>query len=215
MTNLLIDCSSSRIEFGYSKDSKILFSHILENEFNADALTYFIKRAFVSEEVDIRDLDCVTLSNGPGSFTGLRIGSAIAKGICYGTGCRLIEIPTLDMIANKFDRKGIITSLIFSNSRTLEFYYCNYRRDSDKLEKISEYQTGLLEKIMKPDSFFVINEKTEGIIPVSLMKSITDVSGYPNIGSLNTLAKEYIDGGRFSDYKTSEPFYMKEFIPKN
>lgn len=215
MTNLLIDTSSAKVEFGYSEDSQLLFNETLGNGHNADTLTYFIKKAFDERNYDLKKLDYVTLSNGPGSFTGLRIGSAIAKGICFTSGSRLIEIPSLDVIANKLKRDGKITSLIFSNSNTLEFYYCSYKYEKTKLVRISDYGTGKLDEIFSINTHFAINGKPEGIVSDTIFGSFTDVSNMSGIKSLNELARDFIAESRFSDYVLSEPFYMKEFIPKN
>ena len=60
--------------------------------------------AFVDEALSFIDshglkLDAVAVSCGPGSYTGLRIGTSMAKGICYGRDVKLIAIPTLELLA--------------------------------------------------------------------------------------------------------------------
>ena len=45
------------------------------------------------------DTDCLLYTSGPGSYTGLRIGVSMAKGICYGRGVKLIAVPTLELMA--------------------------------------------------------------------------------------------------------------------
>ncbi len=217
MLILLIETSSKKIEFGCSDGNKILFKEELEHGNNADTLTYFIKKSFDRNKINFTEVKYVSLSNGPGSFTGLRIGSAIAKGICFSfesTDCKLIEIPTLDIAANKYKCVKKLVSLIYSNSRTSEFYYCVYKYKSGKLERISDYKIDLLENILKEDADFIINESNENI-PEDFRNKLIDVSSSSNIFSMIELTKNYIDENKFSDYKISEPFYMKEFILKN
>ncbi|MCX6165194.1 MAG: tRNA (adenosine(37)-N6)-threonylcarbamoyltransferase complex dimerization subunit type 1 TsaB [Ignavibacteriae bacterium] len=118
MNILLLESSSKNIEFAFSKSGKIVILKKLDSESNADSLIYIIKQEFESANLDFACLDVVSISNGPGSFTGLRISSAIAKGICFGIGCKLVEIPTLDIIAGKYNGQPtakIITALVFSN----------------------------------------------------------------------------------------------------
>lgn len=209
MGMLLIDSSSKKTEFGFSKDNKIVLEKTLPDESNADTLTFYIKESLDKMNISFSEIKFVCISNGPGSFTGLRIGSAIAKGICFATGCRLIELPSLDVIANKAKTEKNVTALIFSNMRTLEFYYCKYVFDN-KMKRITEYSTAGLEHILTdPDSEFVINE-TVDLLP----EKVKDVAGFSTIRSMNELAIEYIRENRFSDYMTSEPFYMKDFLPK-
>ncbi|MEO6695534.1 MAG: tRNA (adenosine(37)-N6)-threonylcarbamoyltransferase complex dimerization subunit type 1 TsaB, partial [Ignavibacteria bacterium] len=155
---LLIESSSEKIEFGYAVEQEIIINEKLDINCNADTLTYFLKRSFENNNIKFGEIEFVSLSNGPGSFTGLRIGSAIAKGICFTTGSKLIEISTLDIIAGKYKSKKNIISLVTSNSRLSEFYYCEYSVNDDKVKRISEYKIDCAEKIFKQDFIYLINE---------------------------------------------------------
>ncbi|MDQ3020678.1 MAG: tRNA (adenosine(37)-N6)-threonylcarbamoyltransferase complex dimerization subunit type 1 TsaB [Bacteroidota bacterium] len=210
---LLIETSSKKIEFGYAIQDKVIFKEQVDSNHNADTLVYFIKKSFAKNKIDFSEIEFVSLSNGPGSFTGLRIGSAIAKGICFASGNKLIEIPTLDIIANKYKSDKRVISLIFSNTRALEFYYCEYEFDSGKLKRISDYKIDLIENIININAEFVINENIKENIPEQFMNKLIDVSADTYIYSMLELTKNYITESKFSDYKLSEPFYMKEFIP--
>jgi len=211
---LLIESSTKKIEFGYAVDSEIILNEELNLNQNADTLTYFIKKSFGKNNIKFDDIEIVSLSNGPGSFTGLRIGSAIAKGICFAIGSKLIEVPTLDIIANKYKTEGKIISLVFSNQRTLEFYYCEYVFESGKLKRLSDYKIELLENILNSDSLYLINEGLNENFPLEFKHKLRDVSEFSNIPSQLELTKDMIIKNEFSNYKTSKPFYMKEFIPK-
>ena len=206
MNLLTIDSSSSKIEFAVFNDSKEIFRHILADNENADVLIYSITEHCKENNFPLKDLDYVSISNGPGSFTGLRISSAIAKGICFASSAKLIEVNSLDVLANKIETDKTITSLIFSNSRTNEFYFSRYTKESG-LNRISDYSISLLPSILNEDDFFVSNEK----IPGYEEKIMAFESS--SIISLYQLTLNYISQNKFSDYNTSEPFYMKEFIP--
>jgi tRNA threonylcarbamoyladenosine biosynthesis protein TsaB len=190
----------------------------LDKEENADTLVYFIKKEFDIRKIDINRVDFVSLSNGPGSFTGLRIGSAIAKGICYVNGSKLIEIPTLDIIANKYrilnhihDSDKIITSLVFSNMRTNEFYLADYYITEGKLKRTSEYLIKSAKELNPENRIFIIND----VIPDDVKHNfeIISLKEKSNIPSLFDLTNIMIQQEKFSDFMTSEPFYLKEFIP--
>ena len=149
MNILLIDSSSGIIEFSYFSEGKFIINEVLPTGKNADMLICFIKKAFNKIGIELEDIRYVSLSNGPGSFTGLRIGSAIAKGICFCTLCKLIEINTLDIIANKYNGGKKIISMIFSKMRSHEFYFCEYEKIDGKLIKVSEYQSDKIRKYFK------------------------------------------------------------------
>jgi tRNA threonylcarbamoyladenosine biosynthesis protein TsaB len=212
MNILLIESSSKKIEFGYAVNDEIVVLKELDSENNADSLIYMIKEIFDEKHIDFKDIDVVSLSNGPGSFTGLRIGSAIAKGICFALKCKLLEISTLDIIANKCkDLKDgeVFTSLVFSNSKSMEFYSADYIYENKELKRVSEYSTGILD--ISGNKKYIINEKNEFDFPAG--SDIINVSGFSNIRSQYELSLKYIGEDKFADYRLSEPFYMKTFVP--
>ena len=211
---LLIESSSRKIEFGYAVDSEIVLNEELDVSHNADTLTYFIKKSFQKKNIKFDDIEIISLSNGPGSFTGLRIGSAISKGICFALGSKLIEVSTLDIIANKLKTEVKIVSLVFSNPRTLEFYFCEYTFELGKLKKLSDYKIGLLENILSDNSIHVINESLNENFPEEFKHKLKDVSQYSNVPSQFELTTDMTLKNEFSNYTTSKPFYLKEFIPK-
>lgn len=213
---LLIDSSAKKIEFGFLKNNELILNETLDSKDNADTLSFHIKTAFEKTDISFDEIEVVSLSNGPGSFTGLRISSAIAKGICFAKGSKLVEISTLDIIANKFKNSGKVTSLIFSNSRTNEFYFCEYEIEPGSIKRISEYGIDFIENIVSDsDTNYLINESLGENIPEKFREILTDVSEISGIKSQAELAEKAISSGKFTDFKTSQPFYMKDFIPNN
>jgi len=207
---LLIDTSSKKIEFAYNQKGDFIILKTLEEEKNADDLVYEIKKEFDGHEFSFQEIDYVGLANGPGSFTGLRIGSAIAKGICVGSSAKLIEVSSLDLIALKYEDKAgltdeFVTPMIFSNSRTGEFYFAEYKG----VERVSEYKVAVLDEIINTNSNFIINEKTDYSFPEGL--KVINLSDISNLQSLFGLTMKHIEEGKISDYGRSEPFYMKRF----
>jgi tRNA threonylcarbamoyladenosine biosynthesis protein TsaB len=207
---LLIDSSSKNVEFGYFNGEK-LYEKKLNRESTADSLIYEIKEDFTRNGFKFSEIEYVSLSNGPGSFTGLRIGSAIAKGICFGLGARLVEVITLDIIANKVSSDKVIVPLIFSNMKSEEFYYNGYVKTDNVLKHISGYKIGRLESIDTEGKVFVINEPEQKDL-LNERESI-DVSGLSSMQSQLELTLQRIEKNLFSDITVSEPFYIKSFEP--
>ncbi|HLT24589.1 MAG TPA: tRNA (adenosine(37)-N6)-threonylcarbamoyltransferase complex dimerization subunit type 1 TsaB [Ignavibacteria bacterium] len=210
MNTLLLDSSSNTAAYAYVINGSIIFEKKLEGSRNADALMFEMKNDFQSRGIDLKEIDVVSLSNGPGSFTGLRIGSAIAKGICYAADAKLIEIPTLDIIANKHGEIPEFASVIHSGMRTGEIYYAVYKKDT-VLFRISDYSIGTMDTIMQYKEI-VINENVdfgENFKDVS----VVNVSNKSGMRSQLELTQEKINENRFSDIWTAGPFYMQEFKP--
>lgn len=84
-------------------------------------------------------IDYIACACGPGSFTGLRIGAATAKGIALGLGKKIIPVPSLDGIAyNIFDEESFIVPIL--DARRNQVYGCVYSFDSKKgYEKVTDY----------------------------------------------------------------------------
>jgi len=211
---LLIDCSSKKIEFGFrSENSETILTEVNRTG-NTDNLLYSLKNFFTENNISLQPSDVIGLSNGPGSFTGLRVSSSIVKGICFASGCRLAETVTLDVIANKINSNKKIIPLIFSNSKNSEYYYSEYVKKNNSTQRISDYRTDFLEDILNiRNSDFAINEKKEFEIPKKYTQSIKDVSDISNLNSLLELTLNKISENDFSDFTLSKPFYMKDFIP--
>ncbi len=218
MKILLIETSSKAIEFGYAEGSKLIIDQRLDESENADTLVYYIKKEFDEKNIDVGEIEIVSLSNGPGSFTGLRIGAAITKGICIVNNSKLIEVPTLDIIANKYkltnsiiNSEKIITSLVFSHLKTNEFYLADFEIMDGELKRISDYKIETLENMEKTNRMFLVND----IYPDSLKDIIEIISirDGSNIPAQLEIALQMAQQNKFSDYTTSEPFYLKEFVP--
>ena len=210
MNILLIDTSSKKIEFAYNKKSDFCILKTLDENKNADDLVYEIKTEFDEQGCCFQDIDFVGLANGPGSFTGLRIGSAISKAICFATGAELIEVNSLDLITEKYylnnNGKDKVIPLIFSGMKSGEFYYAVFENG----KRVSDYQTSVLEEIMKNEGLFLLNDKVRFDFPESLR--IVNTSDSTNLKALYNVTVRLINNGHISDYRTSEPFYMKQFL---
>lgn len=212
---LLIDTSSRKIEFAFCTGDKIDIAKNLYSEYNADLLTYEIRRTAKSYALKLNDLKYIGFSKGPGSFTGLKIGSAIVKGLCFGLNLKLVEVISLDVIANKAkfvqNSSKVITSLIASNSKDADFYTADYKQQDNHIERISDYRVMRITDLDPSGRLFVLNEEVNINLPQDFF--VLNVFSESNIDSLIELTQQKITRGEFSDFRISEPFYMKQFAP--
>ncbi|MEK6605049.1 MAG: tRNA (adenosine(37)-N6)-threonylcarbamoyltransferase complex dimerization subunit type 1 TsaB [Nitrospirota bacterium] len=86
--------------------------------------------------VAARDLDVVAVSVGPGSFTGLRVGLATAKGLALGAGARLVGVPTLEALAAGYASADATICALLDAYRG-EVYMALFRRNGNALERLS------------------------------------------------------------------------------
>lgn len=110
MISLLIDTSSINLLVAIVKDGDILsFSKIEELRSISTELLVEIKTSLEKNHLAITDIDTIFIVNGPGSFTGLRVGVAVAKTIAYTLHKKIIPISSLELMATtSFEKEYIV-----------------------------------------------------------------------------------------------------------
>ena len=97
---LNIETSTSVCSVALCEDGEIISQRENnEGKSHASLLTVFIDEILKEASVNIKKIDAIAVSKGPGSYTGLRIGVSVAKGLCYGVDLKLISINTLQSMA--------------------------------------------------------------------------------------------------------------------
>ena len=168
------------------------------------------------------DLDAVALSSGPGSYTGLRVGSSTAKGLCFGAGVPLIEVCTLDILVAEALAAGLpegckwIIPMI--DARRMEVYTAVYdpegKRVSDICAKIID-STSFSEQLADGPCVLVGDGagKCRGVLGAACDGAgITFMECCPRADAMAGAAEEAFRAGRFADIAYFEPFYLKEFV---
>lgn len=171
--------------------------------------------------------DAIAVSIGPGSYTGLRIGMSLAKGLCMGMELPLIGVPTLQVLAvkamfSRFDLEGDELLIPMLDARRMEVYTATY---DFRLEEVQTVRP----LILKPDSFselaasgqrliFVGNgaRKAQGFLDVP-ENALFLSEIYPDAKGMMALSDRAYRNGDFLDVAYSVPFYLKEFqatVPK-
>ncbi len=213
MNILVLDTSNYNPEFAYYENDRIIVQKKMYSENNADSLIYSIIGSLRNAGRRFSDIGVIGLANGPGSFTGLRVGSASAKGICTAVNCRFIELNSLDLTAEKyrliFNVESEALALIPMNSKSKEFYFAVYEIKKDDIIRTGGYGISTFEQLDKKGKVLLINDKTE----ISECEGVTDLSEFESADALYSLTKRKISGNEYGDFRTSEPFYMKEFVP--
>ncbi len=219
MTYILnIETATPICSVSLAKDGKVL--DCIENhegQTHAELLTVFIEQILERNQLHARDLSAVAVSSGPGSYTGLRIGVSVAKGICYGRNIPLITVPTLQAMAwgvahkNK-DGETLLCPMI--DARRMEVYMCVFNAD---LKEIKETQPLVVEKGAFQDLlaqyrilFFGTGaQKCQAVIESPNAIFLDDLSiSAKNMGQLSYDKFKAYDIENVAYY---EPFYLKEY----
>ncbi len=125
MNILAIECTHAALSAAVKKDDIITELKSADWRKAAEALVPLIEEVMAKSGLEKRDLDYIAISSGPGSFTSLRIGMSVAKGIAYGLGIPLIAVPTMPAMAASFQAgQGKVMAVI--QARKGEYYFAVY-----------------------------------------------------------------------------------------
>jgi tRNA threonylcarbamoyladenosine biosynthesis protein TsaB len=169
-------------------------------------------------EVDKKDLSGIVLSAGPGSFTGLRIGYSLGKGLAHALKIPLVEIPTLDIWAYQ-NGKTALPVFSFVDAHRDELFYAIYHWTDQAIDRKTEYGLCAFEDISK-----VIQSKTV-ITGAKLIEYqdrfisflgedavfSTPLPGFPEGWALLSLGFKKYTEEKFSPPESCEPLYLRAF----
>ncbi len=128
-TLLHIETSTRTCSVCIAQDGTLLSIEEVTGEYDhARILTTLIDKVIADAGISYNQLDAIAVSEGPGSYTGLRIGTATAKGLCYALQIPLIGIPTLQILASYLVKNygGYSKYAVLMPSRKDEVYYAVY-----------------------------------------------------------------------------------------
>ena len=194
-----------------------------ESKSHASVLTVFIEEILKEKGIRARDLKAVAVSKGPGSYTGLRIGVSVAKGIAYGASIPLIGVETtLSMFwgisgsqsSGAVEDKNVLFCPML-DARRMEVYYAIYNCYGIKIKDISA-------EIINENSFINIPESNKIIFFGDGAQKCKEVINRKNAFfadeyriSASSMFKPVIQAFNnhiFEDIAYFEPLYLKDFI---
>lgn len=213
---LSIETSGKVCSVALLSDNELLASYSLyygnkHDKFCAE----FVRRILSDNDLDLSDLSAIAISIGPGSFTGLRIGSAVAKGLSFDDVPPLIAVPTLPALANHFSKylskmqvTQDIIAIVPSHSDIVYF-----QKFTNSGEPLSEPSLSSLEDL-----------RSEILLHNFVVVSSTDLSSFFSdvLYFEETLDAEIIGKYAFTLYSENKftlssdltPMYVQDFVPK-
>ena len=211
---LHIDTAVDTASVCLAKDGEEL--SITSNEKQKDHAAWLhlaIKEIFGKNNLELKVVDALAVTGGPGSYTGLRIGMATAKGICYALNKPLITLNTLLVIANaaKKDKADLLCSMI--DARRMEVFTAIYSKALQTIKEpaaIELNEKSFDEELLSNSICFFGN----GSIKFqSIKKNERAIFSTINAdaSSMIALSEEKYKQQDFADLAYAEPLYLKEF----
>ena len=193
----LIDCIEENTkDYSHSKSLHVFIDSILKNS-----------------KISPKNLSAISVSKGPGSYTGLRIGVASAKGLCFALDIPLISIETLKILSQNVLNKGTVISCL--DAKRMEVYSAvfdinnNMIRDT-KAEIISENS---FQKYLNKNQVYFIGNANEKLKTIITNKNAKFIDNYfPSARQMGVLSFNKFKNNKFEDLNNFEPFYLKNFV---
>ena len=219
---LFIETSTDVCSVAVSRDGAIIFNkEDHTGPHHNERLGSFVDEALSYTDNHALPLDYVAVSCGPGSYTGLRIGVSMAKGICYGRNLKLIAVPTLDLLCVPVLLRELVTddaALLcpMLDARRMEVYAQVFDRALQEKRPIHSDVVDAdtyTEFLSHPMYFF-------GNGAAKCMKAINHPNAHliegiePLAKNMLPLAEKRIAQGKFEDVAYFVPFYLKDFVAK-
>ncbi|MCG6190216.1 tRNA (adenosine(37)-N6)-threonylcarbamoyltransferase complex dimerization subunit type 1 TsaB [Maribellus maritimus] len=229
---LNIETSTEVCSVALGENGELLFEKESREGLNhSELLTVFIEELFTENNFNMRDIDAVAVSKGPGSYTGLRIGVSVAKGLCYALDKPLISVGSLDSMGiftaqniesffeGNNDEDLLLCPMI--DARRMEVFTALYKSSGQTVQTVSA-------QIIDENSFSEELKENKILFFGNGAQKCREHLSHPNAlfnGPLKTsarfmlfLAEKKYNKKEFEDVAYFEPFYLKNFvatIPKN
>lgn len=216
---LHIESSSTVCSVAISNDDKLIAIKELNNGYtHAENLHVYIEQLLKEVSLQAKDLSAISVSSGPGSYTGLRIGFSAAKGLAYALQIPIITVDTLKALSaiaiNKANKEAFYCPLL--DARRMEVYTALY--DNNLNETLS-----VRALVLNEESIQVFNQNKniyffgDGMSKAkNLLQTLPNIYFIENItasaSSMIGLAFQKYKVQDFADIAYVEPNYLKEFF---
>ena len=185
---------------------------------HSNLLTLVIESIMKHAGLKLGELDAVAVSKGPGSYTGLRIGVSIAKGVCYALDKPLLSVNTLKAMAHEVNQFNVQGSLLcpMIDARRMEVYTALYDGGLKEIQATSAkiLDEGSFSEPLRDTSMLFFGNGSDKFSDLmkdnANAKFIKGIS--PSASSVGTLANDKFLKNEFEDLAYFEPFYLKEFL---
>lgn len=220
---LSIETSTNICSVAMSYDGECIFNQENHQGPNHnEILGTFIDEALTFIDTRNITLDAVAVSSGPGSYTGLRIGTSMAKGICYGRDAKLIAVPTLELLAVPVllgemvaEDDALLVPML--DARRMEVY-------AQVLDRALKEVRGIQADVVTADTYRAFLDAHEVYFFGNGAAKCMDTIAHPHahlIENITPLAKNMfplaekrLAEGRVEDVAYFVPFYLKDFVAK-
>lgn len=216
---LNIETSTNICSAALTEGSQVIASCLTADGNHAHDLPLFVQSLLQTAKDNNKTINAVAVSQGPGSYTGLRIGVATAKGICFGLGVPLLAVDTLQLLSASLlaqhtclQDSALLCPML--DARRMEVYTALY---TTRLQAVTAVEA----KIINSESFLDILSEKQLVFFGNGASKCKDIITHdnalfidnivPDAKYMGLLAEQKLQAGDFADIAYFAPFYLKEF----
>ncbi len=221
-TILHIETSTEVCSVAVSEDSQVIFQQEDHSGPNhAERLGTMVDEALSFTDNHAIPFDAVAVSCGPGSYTGLRIGVSMAKGICYGRGLKLIAVPTLELLCVPVllreipEENALLCPML--DARRMEVYAGIFDRSLKTIREVRAdvVDTETYRTYLDKQPIYFFGNGAAKCIPTINHPNAHLIEGIEPLAKwMQPLAERRLLNGQTEDVAYFTPFYLKDFVAK-
>lgn len=240
---ILIETSTALCSTALSEDGRLVCYRESETpRAHASLTAVFIDEMLREKGLSLKDCAAVCVSEGPGSYTGLRVGVSSAKGLCFGAGIPLLSVGTLEVLVAQALSKGQLNGPQSEGGAASDtkdtktaaaacaegFKYIVPMIDARRMEVYTALFSAKGERLSETEAKIIDSESYKDILEKGPVLFIGDGAGKcegtinhpnarflqtcPKASAMCTLAQKELNEKRFKDVAYLEPFYLKDFV---
>ena len=212
---LNIETATKNCSVSIAKDGQTIVCSELSDEgySHAEKLHVFIEEVIAKAGISVHELKAVAVSQGPGSYTGLRIGVSAAKGLCYALNIPLIAVDTLQTLASQ---AGVADGKIIPmlDARRMEVYSAIFNSDLT-LERVIKAEIIDENSFQEyTDKLYFVGDCADKCKPVLTKDNFVFLENikYPSAQAMSKISFDKYQKSDTVDVAYFEPYYLKDFM---
>lgn len=215
MANLLaIETSYQLCSVALSFEGKIYKREITGSRSHTEYLLAFIDEVIVQANIDIHQLDAIVFAAGPGTFTGVRLATSVAKSLAYAANLPIIAISSLAVIAQAYQRENasMNTCRVITDARMGEVYMGDYECRQGLVTAIKDDQLLTIQQLQQlPMSCSIIlGDNLEIIRPYAVSTDTTYQLCSAYAEDVLMLGQSYFEQGRLETALSAQAIYLRD-----
>lgn len=211
---LNLETATKNCSVGISRDglTTALVELATEKYVHSEKLHQFIQDALAQANSTFAELDAVAVSNGPGSYTGLRIGISAAKGLCFALDIPMIALNTNDILVSGIapeNKQANFLSVI--DARRNEVFARSYNARGMPISDINaiELTSGMFGKM---ENICIVGDAATKTAELIEHPSVQVLQQFPSASQMAKHSEEKYKAEDYVDTAYHEPYYLKEFV---